>query len=106
MASVPIIKASHPLISVNDKPKITASNVIPIEGRDNVTLTCQKATTGQVNSVTWYKNNNKITSTRNELYVIGNNRSNAGNYSCDITIQNNITSLMSDNIRITFICKY
>ena len=97
---------SYPLIPVNDKPKITASNVKPIEGTDNVTLTCQKATTGQVTSVTWYKNNIKIARTRNELYVIGNDRSNAGNYSCDITIQRNVTSLLSEEVHITFLCKF
>ena len=98
--------SSYPLISVNDKPKIIASKVKPIEGTDNVKLTCQKATTGQVTSVTWYKNNNKITGARSELYVTGNNRSNAGNYSCSITIRNSITSQISDNIGIIFICKY
>ena len=88
------------------KPNITASNMTLIEGRDNVSLTCRKATFGQVNAVTWYKNNNIITSTGNASYIIENDRSNSGYYSCVIKIQRNVTSQMSDKVKITFLCKY
>ena len=83
-----------------------SSNDSPVEGKHNVVLTCESATTDNVTSIKWYKDNKEITSMANNTYSLpGNRRANSGSYQCEVVTKNVVLSSLSDVKNVTFLCK-
>ena len=90
----------------NDKPGLNTSNNSPVEGSDNVTLTCSSSTSDVVVRYIWYKNNITIPSARNHTYPLPHNtRNDDGHYSCMVLTKNAGNSSISDRVTVKFLCK-
>ena len=90
----------------NDRPGLNTSNNSPVEGSDNVTLTCSSSTSDVVVRYIWYKNNITIPSARNHTYQLPNNaRNDDGHYSCMVLTKNAGNSSISDRVTVKFLCK-
>ena len=90
----------------NDKPGLNTSNNSPVEGSDNVTLTCSSSTSDVHVRYIWYKNNITIPSARNHTYPLPNNaRNDDGHYSCMVLTKNAGNSSISDRVTVKFLCK-
>ena len=95
------------LLSVidNDKPTLTTTTGSPLEG-GSVTLTCTAATSDEIDSHTWYKNNIQIAGATTNSYRLPNEtRVDDGNYTCTVTTKSVGESFKSDNITIRYLCK-
>ena len=87
-----------------DKPVLTVSTTKPKEG-ENVIFTCNVNNTDEIKSYEWYHNGNKISDETNKIYSLTNgDRTNSGNYFCNVTSQNFQNS--SEKISVTYLCKY
>ena len=93
----------------NDQPIITAINNSPaVEGRSNVSLTCNEAISPNeaVISFEWYRNGSLVDGENKTILDIGNQREANGKYTCKVVTKYSNTSQESDEILIAFICKY
>ena len=95
-----------PFFSDNDHPRIISSIDHPLEGQDNVVLTCVPATTDSIVAFEWYKDKRFISSGTNDTYMIpGNKRTNSGAYQCKVYAKNIPISPLSNRKNVTFLCK-
>ena len=94
-------------VSDNDQPTVVSSNNSPVEGRDNVTLTCVPATTDTITGYEWYKDDSKITinATNNTYSLPANKRANSGLYQCKVMTKNLPGLSRSEVKNVTFLCK-
>ena len=94
------------LFSDNDRPRIISSVNHPLEGQDNVVLTCVPATTVSIVDFEWYKDNRFISRGINDTYTIpANKRTNSGAYQCKVYAKNIPISPLSNSKNVTFLCK-
>ena len=90
----------------NDKPVLTSSVVSPVEGINNVTLTCSAATSDTVTGYVFYKNNVQISVRTSSNYLLPNNSRTAdGNYTCEVTTGKAPRSPKADKVAVKFLCK-
>ena len=70
----------------------------------NLTFTCN-VNANDINGYAWYYYNSQISSEISKVYSLTNgNRSNSGNYSCNVTSQN--YNKRSQEIVVEYLCKY
>jgi hypothetical protein len=87
-----------------DTPVIVVSNVSPKEG-ENVTFTCDVNNTDVINGYEWYHDGTKVSNGTSNQYVLTNgDRSNTGNYYCNVTSQS--FQRQSATKSVIFLCKY
>ena len=92
------------LILDMDTPVVKVSPASPTEGL-TVRFTCNVNTTETINAYEWYYNGTQISGARSKEYSISKgNRSNSGNYYCNVITQN--FNKMSQGIMLIYICKY
>ena len=91
----------------NDAPSINSSSNFPVEGRDTVTLTCNKATSAAdtVKSYKWYKDGVVVLDQISATYNIGANRTASADYRCQVVTTDGRISKESSPKKITFMCK-
>ena len=93
------------LFSDNDKPNITTTNQHPLDQYDNVTLTCLPVTTDVVTKFQWLKDEQIVEGVISESFMVGNNRSSSGNYSCRVRTTRVGRSTESTKEAVIFLCK-
>ena len=88
-----------------DVPVLDVSNSSPVEGRDNVTFTCNAVTTDTIITYTWYHDKGVIPKESGKTYnLTRGNRTNSGDYACEVTTAN--LKKNSTKEAVTFLCKY
>ena len=94
------------LFSDNDKPNITTTNQHPLDQVNNVTLTCVPITTdASILGFQWIKDEKRVEGVISETFMIGNNRSSSGNYSCHVRTCHIGKSGESKKEAVIFLCK-
>ena len=87
-----------------DRPVVDVSSTSPTEG-ETVNFTCNVNTNDVINGYAWYYYNSQISDATSKVYPLTNgNRSNSGNYSCNVASQNYNKS--SREISVEYLCKY
>ena len=90
----------------NDKPVLTTSVVSPVEGTHNVTLSCTAMTSDNVTGYVFYRNNVQISVRTSKSYTLpNNNRTDDGNFTCEITTSKAPRSPKADPVAVMFLCK-
>ena len=70
-----------------DTPVVNVSSTSPTEG-ETVNFTCNVNTNDIIKGYGWYYNGTQISGERSKEYSLTNgNRSNSGNYSCNVSTQ-------------------
>ena len=86
-----------------DTPVVNVSSTSPTEG-ETVNFTCNVNTNDIIKGYGWYYNGTQISGERSKEYSLTNgNRSNSGNYSCNVSTQN--INKSSQEIMLIYICK-
>ena len=86
-----------------DRPVLDVSSTSPTEG-ETVTFTCNVNTNDVINGYAWYYYNSQISDAASKVYPLTNgNRSNSGNYSCNVASQN--YNKRSREISVEYLCK-
>ena len=76
----------------------------PVEDTDNVTLTCNEATTNNVSSYEWYFNDEKKVGEASKTIEIGSKRNASGKYECKVVTRNG-TSVKSIKKNVLYLCE-
>ena len=94
----------------NDRPTLSTSSNVPVEGADSVTLKCTEFTSAYERVITyeWYKDDSKtkVPNENESIYQIGYLRSGGGNYTCKVVAANSGSSIQSAPQAIAFYCKF
>ncbi len=92
--------------SVNDKPTAKASPDNPVDGVDDVILTCDEATNEADPTYEWYKSDVKEGPNTKE-YNIGKLKAASGSYTCAVVGKAHTgTSVKSNAVEVKILCKY
>ena len=91
----------------NDEATVGSKTNYPEEGVDNVQLKCNAYSSGGIVSFEWYKDGTRIPNANTMKYPLpGNKRANSGSYQCKAVSNQAPISPISDEVIITFLCKY
>ena len=88
-----------------DRPVLSASSEIAIEGKGHITLVCNGTNPNSIESYTFYKYERVKKKSTENIFVVGGNRSNNGIYSCTFMRHISGFSGVSNVISLRFLCK-